>query len=100
MCRSVNVNHGLFDSDTAPRIERSTDFAVLTKRFDARTGRRERQEALYLSAVNRGGKHVVILWIGQREFADQVLVSADQGLINIFIHQQPDSRYGARNSNA
>ncbi len=33
MCRSVNVNHGLFDSDTAPRTERSTDFAVLTKRL-------------------------------------------------------------------
>jgi hypothetical protein len=32
VCRSVNVNHGLFDSDTAPRIERSTDFAALTKR--------------------------------------------------------------------
>ncbi len=34
MCRSVNVNHGWFDSDTAPPIERSTDFAVLTKRGD------------------------------------------------------------------
>jgi hypothetical protein len=34
----------------------------------------------------------VIFWIRQREFADQVLVSAEQGLINIFIHQPACSR--------
>ena len=59
MCRSVDL--GWFDSDTAPRIERSTDFAVLTKRLDAkRAGRTYGKRFIYLSRpMAKPGRHEV-----------------------------------------
>src|SRR5260370_32133587 len=40
------VDHDGFDSDTTPRIERSKDFAVLTKKLDARKGGQDLRAAL------------------------------------------------------
>ena len=39
------------------------------------------------AAVDWDGEHVAIVWIRQRKLPDDVLVAADESIINILIHQ-------------